>query len=46
MSEVRAKFQDTATVALTRENAATTLEMLDNLEDLGPVGPLADLLGG
>ena len=44
--EVRVKFQDCAGIALTDENAAATLEMLDNLEDIGPVGPLADLLGG
>ena len=44
--EVRVKFQDCASIALTSENSATVLEMLDNLEDLGPVGPLADLLGG
>jgi 2-methylcitrate dehydratase PrpD len=46
LEEVRTKYRDTATIALTSENTATTLEMLDNLEDLGPVGPLADLLGG
>ena len=46
VEEVRTKFLDTASVALTPENAAATLEMLDHLEDLGPVGPLADLLGG
>ncbi|MCH8297881.1 MAG: hypothetical protein IH873_07420, partial [Chloroflexi bacterium] len=46
IDEVRTKFQDCAAVALTDENVAATLEMLDNLEDLGPVGPLADLLGG
>ena len=46
IDEVRTKFKDCAAVALTDENAAATLEMLDNLEDLGPVGPLADLLGG
>ncbi|MCI0801853.1 MAG: MmgE/PrpD family protein [Chloroflexi bacterium] len=46
VEEVRTKFMDTAAVALTTENAAATLEMLDHLEDLGPVGPLAELLGG
>ena len=46
VEEVRTKFMDTATIALTGENAAATLEMLDHLEDLGPVGPLAELLGG
>ncbi|MCH8801930.1 MAG: MmgE/PrpD family protein [Chloroflexi bacterium] len=46
VEEVRTKFMDTAVVALTTENAAATLEMLDHLEDLGPVGPLAELLGG
>ena len=44
--EVRAKYLDTAAIALTKENSAASLEMLDNLEDIGPVGPLADLLGG
>ena len=44
--EVRAKYQDTAAIALTQENIAASLEMLDNLENVGPVGPLADLLGG
>jgi 2-methylcitrate dehydratase PrpD len=44
--EVRTKFLDTAAVALTQEKTAATLAMLDNLEDIGPVGPLADLLGG
>ena len=46
MDEVRVKFQDCAGIALTGENAASVLEMLDNLEDMGDVGPLADLLGG
>ena len=46
VEEVRTKFMDTAVVALSGENAAATLEMLDHLEDLGPVGPLAELLGG
>ncbi|MCI0848835.1 MAG: MmgE/PrpD family protein [Chloroflexi bacterium] len=46
VEEVRTKFMDTAAVALSSENAAATLEMLDHLEDLGPVGPLAELLGG
>ena len=45
MDEVRAKFQDCASIALSPNDAATTLEMLDNLEDVGPVGPLAELLG-
>lgn len=44
--EVQAKFRDTAALALTQENVSATLEMLDNLENIGPVGPLADLLGG
>ena len=44
--EVRAKYLDTATVSLTRENSAASLDMLDNLEDIGPVGRLADLLAG
>jgi hypothetical protein len=46
LEEVRTKFLDTAAVALTQEKTAATLAMLDNLEDIGPVGPLADLLGG
>ena len=46
MEEVRVKFQDCAGIALTGNNAASVLEMLDNLEDLGAVAPLADLLGG
>ena len=46
MEEVRVKFRDCAAIALTGENASSVLGMLDNLEDLGPVGPLADLLGG
>ena len=46
LEEVRTKFMDTAAIALTQENTTATLEMLDNLEDIGPVGPLADLLGG
>ncbi|HIM62945.1 MAG TPA: MmgE/PrpD family protein [Dehalococcoidia bacterium] len=45
LEEVHTKFLDTAAMALTQENTAATLEMLDNLEDIGPVGPLADLLG-
>ena len=44
--EVRAKYLDTATVSLTPENSAATLDMLDNLEDIGSVGRLADLLSG
>ena len=46
MEDVRAKFLDCAGVALTEQDAGTALGMLDNLEDLGPVGPLAELLGG
>ena len=46
MEEVRVKFQDCAGIALTGNNAASVLEMLDNLEDLGAVAPLAELLGG
>lgn len=46
MEEVRVKFLDCAGIALTNENTASVLEMLDNLEDLGAVGPLAELLGG
>ena len=43
---VRAKYLDCARLALTSDNANKTLQMLDNIEDLGPVGPLASLLGG
>ena len=46
MEDVRVKFLDCAGVALTQQDAGTVLGMLDNLEDLGPVGPLAGLLGG
>ena len=46
MEEVRGKFLDCASVALTGNAAATALEMLDSLEDQGPVAPLAELLGG
>ena len=46
MDDVRVKFRDCASIALSGEDAATALEMLDGLEDLGPVSPLADLLGG
>ncbi|NQW22831.1 MAG: MmgE/PrpD family protein [SAR202 cluster bacterium] len=44
--DVRAKYLDCASLALTAENAKTTLQMMDDLENIGPVGPLADLLGG
>jgi 2-methylcitrate dehydratase PrpD len=44
--EVQAKYMDTAAIALTQENAAASLEMMDNLEDIGPVSRLANLLGG
>ncbi len=44
--DVRAKFLDCAGVALNGTDAASALAMLDGLEDLGPVGPLAELLGG
>ena len=43
---VRTKYLDCARLALTSDNANKTLHMLDNVEDLGPVGPLASLLGG
>jgi hypothetical protein len=46
MEEVRSKFRDCAGLALTAADASAALEMLDNLEDAGPVGPLAELLGG
>ena len=44
--DVRAKFRDCATPALTQPNATAALAMLDTLEDLGPIPPLAELLGG
>ena len=44
--DVRVKFRDCAAVALSDANAETALQMLDSLEDVGPVGPLAELLGG
>jgi 2-methylcitrate dehydratase PrpD len=44
--EVQAKYLDTASVSLTQANSAASLEMLDNLEDIGTIGRLADLLGG
>ena len=46
IEEVRVKFQDCASMVLTSENSAAVLQMLDHLEDIGPVGPLAELLGG
>ena len=46
IEEVRVKFRDCASIALTGENSDLVLEMLDNLEDVGAVGPLAELLGG
>ena len=44
--EVQAKYLDTASVRLNQENLVASLEMLDNLEDIGTIGRLADLLGG
>ena len=44
--EVRTKYLDTAAVSMTQKNSSASLEMLDNLEDIGPVSRLADLLGG
>ena len=44
--DVRAKFRDCAAVALDDTAAGEALAMLDALEDVGPVGRLADLLGG
>lgn len=44
--DVREKFLDCAAVALPAADAGAALEMLDGLEDVGPVGPLARLLGG
>jgi 2-methylcitrate dehydratase PrpD len=46
MDDVRVKFRDCASIALTAEDASVALGMLDNLEDLGPVSPLAALLSG
>ena len=43
---MRVKFQDCASMVLTSENSAAVLQMLDHLEDIGPVAPLAELLGG
>ena len=43
---VRAKYLDCASLALSSDNANTTLQMMDDLENIGPVGPLANLLGG
>ncbi len=44
--DVRVKFLDCAAVALNEEDAEQALAMLDSLEEVGPVGPLAELLGG
>ena len=44
--DVRVKFRDCAAVALSPGDAESALSMLDALEDLGPVAPLAELLGG
>ena len=44
--DVRVKFRDCAAVALQDAAAEEALAMLDGLEDAGPVGPLAELLGG
>ncbi len=44
--DVRVKFLDCASIALNESDAQRALEMLDSLEDAGPVGPLAELLGG
>ena len=44
--DVRVKFRDCAAVALNDTDAAEALVMLDNLEDVGPVGRMAELLGG
>ena len=45
MDEVRAKFLDCASIALSDKDSNTALTILDGLEDLGPVTPLAELLG-
>ena len=44
--DVRVKFRDCAAVALSAEDAESALAILDGLEDVGPVGALAELLGG
>ena len=44
--DVRVKFRDCAAVALNDQDAERALGMLDSLEEIGPVGPLATLLGG
>ena len=44
--DVRTKFLDCAAVVLSDRDAEAALGMLDSLEDVGPVGPLAELLGG
>ena len=44
--DVRVKFLDCAAVVLDSQEAQSALSMLDGLEDLGPVAPLAELLGG
>ena len=44
--DVRVKFLDCATVVLNPQDAQSALSMLDGLEDVGPVRPLAELLGG
>ena len=44
--DVRVKFLDCAAVALNKQDADQVLAMLDSLEEVGPVGPLAELLGG
>ena len=44
--DVRTKFLDCAAAVLSNRDAETALGMLDSLEDVGPVGPLAELLGG
>ena len=46
MDDVRAKFLDCASIAMNQSDAAKALGMLDGLEELGPVPPLAELLGG
>jgi 2-methylcitrate dehydratase PrpD len=44
--DVRTKFRDCAAIALNAQDSDEALTMLDGLEDVGPVGPLAELLGG
>ena len=44
--DVRVKFLDCASIVLNEQDTKRALEMLDGLDELGPVGELAELLGG